>query len=132
MNRSDAGFFSSRTLLIALFVFGCFPARGLYFLLQGVTKSGQHYSHQPVLRAPADANARLDAAKIPLPTRLTRVPRALKRSPALSAPVVSLVAALLPTPAETAAPFPRARTELAKPQTFASSPPSGRAPPSAV
>lgn len=125
MTRVTTRAFMRRILPITLFVMGCFPSRGLYFLLH---PSGGHYhAHQPVLKAPSSPTPRLKAAKVPLPARLTRVPRTLKRNPVLATPALDAASAL-PGVA------PQARAVRPTPDSFRaqappSSPPPSRAPP---
>lgn len=117
-------------LAIALFALACFPSRGLYFLLHPAAPDGRYHTHHPVLGAPTQPTPRLKAAKVPLPARLTRVPRTLKKIPSVPTPAGDSAparinagrGARLVSPAASSLP----------PTLLPASPPSGRAPPSAA
>lgn len=119
-----------RLLPIALFALGCFPSRGLYFLLHSGSAEGRYYAHHPVLSAPASPTPKLKPPKVPLPSRLTRVPRTVKASPSVSAPDRIPLFTISPSakPRWTVADAP----QFPPYQAFPSSPPPSRAPPASV
>ncbi len=114
-------------LPILLFLSGAFPSRGLYFLLHDGARTGIHRTRQPALDKPASRTTRLSPPKAALPKRLSKIPRALKETPDVSAPALAAVAApsLHPNTARIA------RAVAAPPllRPFASAAPSSRAPP---
>lgn len=118
------------TLPIALFVLGCFPSRGLYFLLHPATSGGRYFAHQPVIKTPANQTPQMRAAKVPLPSRLSRVPRSLKQSPNVAAPGHDC--AFLFTPDWQVLGLAPVLTDVVLLQPFPSSPPPSRAPPASV
>ncbi len=117
-------------LPLSLFVLGCFPSRGLYFLLHPASAAGRYHASQPVLNAPSNPIPRWKAAKVPLPARLTRVPRSLKQTPFVPAP--TLGAAFVQIPAKPAYLIVSIAPDLFLPQRPPASPPPSRAPPAAV
>lgn len=119
-----------RLLPLTLFVLGCFPARGLYFLLHPANPEGRYFSHQPVLSAPTNPVPRMRAAKVPLPGRLTRVPRTLKKVPIVAVPALATLFSFPPAdsflrPADSG-------PEAVRAQSPPSAPLPSRAPPSAA
>ncbi|MDP3543631.1 MAG: hypothetical protein Q8T11_14265 [Elusimicrobiota bacterium] len=77
---------SRRILPVLLFLLGCFPSRGLYFLVNNdASPGGLVRTHQPALRAPVNPRPKLNQDLPPLPKRLSRVPRALQESPSIPA-----------------------------------------------
>ncbi len=74
----------ARLIPLTLFILGCFPSRGLYFLLHHSSTASHHRTYQPALDRPSDSTAKLTAPLARLPPRLSRVPRSLKESPDLS------------------------------------------------
>lgn len=130
MKRVTTRTFLRRLLPLTLFVLGCFPARGLYFLLHPATPDGRYFTHHPALSAPASPTPRLKPSKVPLPSRLTRVPRTLKRVPIVAAPVL---ASLFTFTADPSSPRPAAPgPDAVRAQSPPSSPPPSRAPPAAA
>ena len=113
-----------------LFVLGCFPSRGLYFLLHPATTAGRYFTHQSVFKSPTNPTPRLRAAKVPLPSRLSRVPRTLKQSPNIAAPGNDNAFAFAPD--RRTFRLDHALPNVVLPQPFPSSPPPSRAPPAAV
>lgn len=118
-----------RLLPIALFALGCFPSRGLYFLLHAAAPSGIYHSHQPVLNAPSSRTPKFKPAKVRLPARLSRMPRSLKQTPDVPAP--ALLAAFNAPPAGPPARRAIFTPVLRSPRTLPASPPPARAPPAA-
>jgi len=117
-------------LPIALFALGCFPSRGLYFLLHSANVDGRYHTNQPALRAPTNPIPRMKPAKVPLPSRLTRVPRTIKPAPILAVPDRLLLLTMSPAdePRWTVADAP----QFPPYQAFPSSPPPSRAPPASI
>lgn len=118
-----------RLLPIALFALGCFPSRGLYFLLHSAAPSGIYHSHQPVLNAPSSRTPKIKPAKVLLPARLSRVPRSLKQNPDVPPP--ALLAAFNAPPDGPPARLAILAAVLLSPRTLPASPPPARAPPAA-
>lgn len=121
--------FLRRSFPLALFVLGCFPSRGLYFLLHPATPDGPFYAHHPVLSAPASPTPKLKPAKVPLPARLTRIPRTFKKAPIIAGPPLFSMVSFAPE-----APAARAGAwgpDAVRSQPPPSSPPPSRAPPAA-
>ena len=119
-----------RVLPISLFVLGCFPSRGLYFLLHS-SQSDEHYHiSQPVFSVPTSPTPKWKAAKVPLPPRLTRVPRTVKQTPYVPAPNLERSFVLLP--ADPVFTLVSAEPDFFLPQSPPASPPPGRAPPAAI
>jgi len=113
-----------------LFVLGCFPSRGLYFLLHPATPDGRYYAHQSVLSAPASRTPKLKASKVPLPARLSRMPRTVKTTPVATAPDHRLLFTL--TPDEMASHKAASPPFFPPYQAHPSAPPPSRAPPASV
>lgn len=113
---------------VVLFLLACFPSRGLYFLLHPPDADGRFHSSQPVFNSPVDPRPKLKPARVPLPARLTRVPRTQKPSPDLPRTA----------PSASTAPAPRVRrvpllARAAKRPPAAAAPGvHGRAPPAAI
>lgn len=127
MNKVSNRVFLRRVLPITLFVLGCFPSRGLYFLLHPATPDGRYHAHHPALNAPASPTPKLKAAKVPLPARLTRVPRSLRKIPIVTDTAHGTAPAFSPR-APASRTVPSARNTVFSPPVSAS-PPPGRAPP---
>lgn len=119
-----------RILPITLFVLGCFPSRGLYFLLHPATPDGRYYSSHPVFRTPTNPTPKWKASRVPLPARLSRVPRTLKQNPRIPAPSMDQVLALIPD--RLAFSLLPVLPDLVLLQTFPASAPPSRAPPAAI
>lgn len=130
MKRVTTRTFLRRLLPLTLFVLGCFPARGLYFLLHPATPDGRYFTHHPALSAPASPTPRLKPSKVPLPSRLTRVPRTLKRVPIVAAP--ALVTHFSFPPDDSSLRPVASAPEAVRSQSPPSSPPPSRAPPAAA
>lgn len=130
MTRVKTRTFLRRLLPLALFVLGCFPSRGLYFLLHPATPDGRYHAHQPVLSAPSSPTPRLKPAKVPLPARLTRIPRTLKRAPIVAAPALVSLFAFTADPAALRA--IASGPDSVRSQSPPASPPPSRAPPAAA
>lgn len=130
MYKERAGAILRSVLPIALFAVGCFPSRGLYFLVHPATPGGRYFTHHPVLSAPTNPIPRMRAAKVPLPPRLTRVPRTLKKAPIAAAPALVPLFAFMAgsSSLRTIASAP----EAVRSQSPPSSPPPSRAPPAAL
>src|SRR5688572_28145585 len=122
--------FLRRILPIVLFALGCFPSRGLYFLLHASSTDGRYHGHQPVLSSPTSRTPRLKAAKVPLPARLTRVPRTVRKIP-VPAPAKVFSTMIAPPASGPSRPILSDIGAFAA-QPFPASPPSGRAPPAAA
>ena len=131
MNRVTPRTFLRRLLPITLFVLGCFPSRGLYFLAHPTSPpGGRYFAHHPVLSAPTNPTPRMRTAKVPLPPRLTRVPRTLKKVPIVAAP--ALVSAFTFSPDAPALRAVASDPNAVRSQSPPSSPPPSRAPPAAA
>lgn len=117
-------------LPITLFALGCFPSRGLYFLLHSSQSDAHYHASQPVLSAPTSPTPKWKPAKVPLPARLSRMPRALKQNPLVPAP--NLDRAGIPLSPQPFLRLVSVRPDLIIPKIRPASPPPGRSPPAAL
>lgn len=130
MYRGSVQTFLRCALPIALFALGCFPSRGLYFLLHSPQSDEFYQTSQPVFSAPTNPTPKWKAAKVPLPSRLTRVPRTVKQTPFVPTPNLTRTFVLIP--AKPAFRLVSVETDFVLPQASPASPPLGRAPPAAL